>query len=437
MSNQIDDTGDRMNISNQLVEENKLTTNMNAERIARRIGALSEIGITPDGGSCRIGYSAEDRKAKELLKSWMKEAGLEVREDAIGNVIGKLHGTQPDLPVVLTGSHIDTVPNGGHFDGVVGVITALESAQLWNEQGFVPKRGLEVVAFTDEEGSRFHASLTGSHFFMGELNVDTVAHYRDDEGHTFSEVLEAHGLHADHSSEAAREPDSLHAYVELHIEQGPVLENRQLPVGVVSGIAGMAWLEMKWRGKANHAGTTPMNMRSDALTGASECMLAIERLPQASSETAVATVGRIEVLPNGSNVVPGEVRFIVDIRDIDLAARDGLIAAIRSEAEAIAKRRGLQLEQEVTIAISPTPMSHRLIRIVEDSIEAAGYPAHKLSSGAGHDAMIIGRHVPAAMIFIRCRDGISHNPQEWSTLSDIAIGAEVLERTLRQLVEEE
>jgi len=425
-----------MNVYEKLIQESSSNTTINAARMARRIHALAEIGATPEHGASRIGYSPEDRIAKELLKTWMREAGLIVREDAVGNVFGTYPGSQPELPLVMSGSHIDTVPNGGHFDGVVGVLSALEVAERWHEQGYVPPRSLEVAAFADEEGSRFHASLTGSHFLMGELTLEAVSHYRDDEGKSFHQVLREHGLNPEIAEEAARDPRDIHAFVEIHIEQGEVLQRQGLPVGVVEAIAGPAWLEIKLQGKAAHAGTTPMGMRSDALAGASECLLTIEKLPASYSATAVATVGRMEISPNGSNVVPGEVSFIVDVRDIDLNSRDQLVAAILLESERIAARRGLTMKSELKIKIDPTPMSPPLISMVEHAIELAGFPVFQLPSGAGHDAMIIGRHLPTVMIFIRCLDGVSHNPNEWASLDDIAVGIQVLEETLRQLVNE-
>jgi allantoate deiminase len=423
-----------MNLYEKLILESSPDTQIQASRIARRIQALSEIGATPEHGATRIGYSPDDRTAKELLKTWMREAGLLVREDAVGNVFGTYSGSQPELPLVLSGSHIDTVPNGGHFDGVVGVLSALEVAESWVEQGYVPTRSLEVAAFADEEGSRFHASLTGSHFLMGELTLESVAHYRDDEGRGFEQVLQEHGLDPAAAEQAACSPQTIHAFIEMHIEQGEVLEKQGLPVGVVEGIAGPAWLEIKWCGKAAHAGTTPMGMRFDALAGASECLLAIERLPSMFSPTAVATVGKMNISPNGSNVVPGEVSFIVDVRDINLSSRDLLIEAILQESKVIAAKRGLTVESELRIKIDPTAMSSRLMGMVEIAIEQAGYPVFKLSSGAGHDAMVIGRHIPTVMIFIRCLDGVSHNPKEWASLDDIAAGIQVLNETLKQLV---
>lgn len=422
-----------MDLYQRLIEEPSAPANMS--RLAARFGALSKIGATQEGGTTRVAYSTEDREAKEQLMAWMREAGLEVREDAVGNVFGRISGSRPELPIVLTGSHIDSVPNGGRFDGVAGVLSALEVAQTWREEGYLPERSLEIVAFADEEGSRFHASLTGSHFMMGELTLDSVRHYRDDDGQTFEQVLRADGLDAAGVGEAVRRPENFRAYIELHIEQGEVLEKRNLPIGVVSGIAGPAWIDMRWRGRASHAGTTPMNMRRDALAGAGEFVSTLEKLPSRYSPTAVATVGKFDVYPNGSNVIPGEVRLVVDVRDIDLDSRDRLLDAIIEEAASIAANRGLEVGSEVNIKIDPTAMEPSLRMMIREAIERAGLPVFELTSGAGHDAMVVGRHVPSAMIFIRCREGISHNPAEWASLADLAVGVRVLDDTLRRLTQ--
>ncbi|BBI33302.1 Zn-dependent hydrolase [Cohnella abietis] len=424
-----------MEIYNRLLQQYGKEANAGLDRFARRIQALAEIGMTSDLGSSRIAYSQEDRQAKELLKAWMKEAGLEVREDPVGNVIGTLLGANPEIPSVMSGSHIDTVPNGGHFDGVVGVLSALEVAQRWSEQGFVPQRSLEVVAFSDEEGSRFHASLTGSHFMTGQLNLDSVKHYQDDEGRSFEQVLQEHGLDATKAEESVRKPEDIYAFIEMHIEQGQVLEKQEIPIGIVNGIAGPAWIDMKWGGRAAHAGATPMGLlRSDALVAASECVMAIEKLPSLHSRTAVATVGKLNVYPNGSNVIPSEVSMVVDVRDIHLDRRDQLLDAIIQEAESIALRRGVQFQSEVNIKVDPTSMDPALMDVVQGAIEKADLPVFNLTSGAGHDAMVIGRQIPTAMIFIRCLEGISHNPLEWASLEDLELGILVLDDTLRQLV---
>jgi allantoate deiminase len=404
------------------------------KRIAERLSRLAAIGMTSDGGSNRIAYSQEDREAKELLKGWMKEAGLDVAEDPIGNVIGRMQGADPSLPAVLAGSHIDTVPNGGHFDGTLGVISALEVVQTWKEQGFVPRRTVEIIAFAEEEGARFHGSLTGSQVMMGELSADELKDRRDEQGLSFEEVLKAHGLDFHRLPQAVRRPEEIHAYVELHIEQGKVLEQHDLPVGIVTGIAGPVWLEMEWLGEAGHAGNTPMGMRKDALVAASEFTFLVEQFPAKYSDTAVATVGKMTICPGGVNVIPGRVSLTVDIRDIYRESRDRLVQALKKTAGEIARQRGLTFRCEEKMQIDPVPISERMQNIVKTALEKANLPAFYLPSGAGHDAMILGKHVPTAMIFVRSKDGLSHNPKEWTSLDDIVAGCKVLKETLHQLV---
>lgn len=412
----------------------KPSGNINARRIATRLSAIAEIGQTKDGGSYRAGYSKEERQAKETIKQWMQLAGLYVYEDAAGNVFGRLNGTNPALSSVLCGSHADTVPHGGHFDGILGVISALEVAQSWHETSFIPLRSLEVAVFADEEGTRFHASLTGSSIMMGDLTNTSLQQYRDDQNLTFAQVLAADALSADNIHKAKRSPNEIFAFIELHIEQAKLLEQQNLPVGIVSGIAGPAWLELIWRGEAGHAGATPMPQRKDALAGAAEWLYTVEQLPVKFSKTSVATIGKFEVLPGGSNIIPGEVRLIADVRDIDLKSRDDLLDTMIKTAERIAAKRGLAVTIEEKMKIDPTLMSAQITAKIESSIKELGLLPYFLPSGAGHDAMVIGRHVPAGMIFVRCQNGTSHSPQEWVDLNDIVIGCQVLDNTLKQLV---
>lgn len=426
-----------MNICDKLISNastKQLCIDLNNQRLALRLAAIANIGVTEDGGSCRLGYSKEDRQAKELVKSWMKEAGLIVHEDAVGNVFGKLAGLDSCLKPVLCGSHVDTVPNGGHFDGVLGVISALEVIDRWRETGFQPNRSVEIVIFSDEEGTRFNASLTGSRLMMGELSRNELALYRDSNGLTFTEALSEDNLDASRFETARRDPRDFFAMIELHIEQGKVLEKRGLPVGIVSGIAGPAWVQFEWIGEAGHAGATPMRDRRDAMAGVAEWLQRLEQLPSKYSDTAVATVGNLEVFPGGTNVIPGEVRLIADIRDICLESRDKLKAAAIHEANAIASRRNLQLNVETKIQVAPTALDGSILQAIEQAIKSANLEPFYLPSGAGHDTQILGRYIPAGMIFVRCCGGISHSPKEWVKLEDISIGCSVLKKTLEQLV---
>lgn len=406
---------------------------INQQRMAARLSAIADIGLTPEGGSHRPGYSHENRLAKNLVAAWMNEAGLTVHEDPAGNLFGRLAGNNPLLPSVLCGSHIDTVPNGGHFDGVLGVISALEVASCWQETAYRPQRSIEFVVFADEEGTRFNASLTGSRLMMGELSFTDLTSYHDTDGQTAAAVLQEDGLDVSRLAEARRNPSDFYAHIELHIEQGKVLEQRGLPVGIVNGIAGPAWVQFEWRGEAGHAGATPMNQRRDPLAGAAAWLHAVEQMPARISNTAVATVGKLEVFPGGPNVIPGLVRLIVDIRDICLESRDQLLEAVINEAREIAGKRHLELSVEMKMQVAPTAMADSIMKTISAAVEATGETPFYLPSSAGHDSMVIGRYVPTGMIFVRCRAGISHSPNEWVSLADMATGCRVLKYTLEEL----
>lgn len=425
-----------MNLKAKLLNgfQNKYEGSFNEERIAERLSQLALIGMTEEGGSNRIAYTKEERSAKETVKKWMKEIPLEVYEDEAGNVFGRLNGKDTTLPAVLVGSHVDTVPNGGHFDGTLGVLTALEVAQTWTEEAFIPDRNLEIVIFSDEEGVRFDGGLTGSRVMMGEADAGSLREDKDEDGVTFAEALRADGLDIDLLDKAVRNSEEIHAFVELHIEQGKVLEREDSPVGIVTGIAGPANLWVQFNGEAGHAGNTPMGQRLDALAAASEFMTELEKLPGRFSETAVATVGKIDVHPGGSNVIPGRVELIVDVRDIYLESRDSLLATIEELAVKIAERRGLQVVLDTKLRVDPVLIQDGMKEIVKVAVESSGFKLVFLPSGAAHDAMIMGRHVPTAMIFVRSQDGISHNPKEWTTLDDIMAGCKVLSETLKGLV---
>ncbi len=288
---------------------------VNGERLAHRLAELAKTGWTEEGGCLRIAFSQEELAAKKLVMQWMEEEGLEVEMDGAGNVFGRLEG-QEDLPVVLSGSHVDSVPHGGHFDGPLGVLSALEVVSAWREQGYQPKRPFEIVIFSDEEGARFNGGLTGSQAFVGEIDSEKERKRVDYEGRSYEEVLKGVGLTPESVASAKRDLDQVHAFIEVHIEQGKRLEKAGLPAGVVTGIAGPTWLKVVFTGAAGHAGNTPMNDRQDALVAASDFIQKVKDFPPQVSDSGVATVGKLEVKPNGVNVIPGEVELTVDIRDI-------------------------------------------------------------------------------------------------------------------------
>lgn len=400
------------------------------KRLASRIQEIANIGITDNFGSCRIGFSAEERQAKELVKHWMSDAGLEVKEDHAGNVFGRLNGKQPSLPVIMSGSHLDTVPNGGHFDGVLGVLTALEVVEAWKATNVQPNRSFEVVIFSDEEGSRFNTGLTGSQAMMGYLNTLPEKDY---EGKSFEEVLENNGLSGDTFFADKRDPSEIAVFVEVHIEQGKQLEKHDKPVGIVTGISGLFGLEICFSGQAGHAGNTPMGDRQDALVAASEFIFVNSTLPQKVSSSAVSTVGQVHVFPNGTNVIPGEVRLSVDIRDIDKNSLEQLAGLVIEEAIRISKAHHVKVKWEKTLDVAPVPVQARMQELQAKVLKEHNISPLYMPSGAGHDAMIMGKQLPIAMFFVRSKDGISHNPQEWTSLNDCVTAAHVLKRFVEKL----
>ncbi|MFS0862219.1 M20 family metallo-hydrolase [Fredinandcohnia sp. 179-A 10B2 NHS] len=418
-----------MNLYEKLIVDYDKSLNKNGvrgERLATRLAALSEIGLTPDCGSYRIGFSEEEKAAKDLVKKWMTEAGLEVTVDGAGNVFGRLEGKNPELPALISGSHVDSVPNGGHFDGPLGVLAALEVAEAWKQTGYTPERPYEVVIFTDEEGARFNGGFSGSMSMIGEAKPEDLLPKKDINGVPFSEVLESIGLTTDSFFTSKRDLDKLEAFVEIHIEQGKRLENANTSVGIVTGIAGPCWLKMTFKGQAGHAGNTPMNDRQDALVAASQFIYEVQALPQQVSSSAVATVGKVDVFPNGVNVIPGEVRLTVDIRDIQKDTRDKLVELVIDKAHTLCNNHNIELEVEETFREAPVPISEDMQEKLANSVKAQGIEPAYLPSGAGHDAMVVGRKLPVAMIFVQSKDGISHNPAEWSTLGDCVQAVHVL-----------
>ncbi|MDD9313675.1 M20 family metallo-hydrolase [Cytobacillus firmus] len=425
-----------MNLYEQLLKDydKELThSGVNGERLASRLDELSRIGLMDSGGVTRPGYSAEEKEAKELVIKWMKNAGLTVTEDGAGNVFGRLEGKTAG-PSIASGSHVDSVPNGRHFDGPLGVLSALEVAESWRETGFIPEKPYEIVIFSDEEGSRFKSSLTGSRAFMGQLKPEEMDSLHDENGKTFREVLSEYGSSAEECLKAGRNGREFETFVEVHIEQGKVLERENQPVGVVKGIAGPASLEVTFTGEAGHAGNTPMAGRRDPLVAASLFVAAIENFPKQISDTAVATVGKMNVHPNGFNVIAQEVILTVDIRDIFEETRDQLLEQIKIEAKKIADERSIDVKMILNAKIKPLPIDESLQAGIAESLEKFDINPVYIPSGAGHDTMIVGTEVPAAMLFVRSRDGISHNPREWTSLNDCVYGVHVLKHFVEGLM---
>ena len=405
---------------------------ISGERIAQRLGKLSTIGLTAQNGVTRIGFSPLEQQAKEVVMEWMKEAGMTVRQDGAGNVVGRIDGQNHDDAAIASGSHVDSVPEGGHFDGPLGVIAALEVVEAWKAQGITPVKPYEVYIFTDEEGTRFDGGMTGSRMITGILDMDNQVKLKDADGLTFEEVLATTGKTLEDFSTATREELGIERFIGVHIEQGKKLEKANLPVGIVKGIAGPSWTEIMFEGKAGHAGNTPMDDRQDALTAASELFLYIEKAPTLVNRTGVATVGKVQVEPNGSNVIPGKVTLITDIRDIEAHSRDLIVSNVVNKAKEIGKSRNVQVITTEKMRTPPVPIGNEMTGILNHVFDEMDIEKQYLVSGAGHDAMMLGAQIPVAMIFTRSKDGVSHNPAEWTSLNDCTISAHVLKKAIEK-----
>jgi allantoate deiminase len=401
---------------------------MLGDEIVSRINQLGTISETPEH-LARIFLSPEHRIAAGLILSWMKDAGMAAHLDAIGNVCGRYEGDRPGLPCLMLGSHYDTVRDAGKWDGPLGIITAIACVADLNRRGVRLPFAIEVVGFADEEGVRFSSTLLGSRAIAGTLD-ESVLNTRDSSGLTMREAMVQFGLDPAKTGAAARARRELHGYVELHIEQGPVLEQQNLPVGVVTAIAGATRLAANLSGMAGHAGTVPMALRRDALAGAAECIVAIEEFCKADRAGLVGTVGAIAALPGATNVIPGKVSFTLDIRAPTDAHRKLAVADIVRRIEAIAKRRELSLQIDVTHENRTVPCAPWLKAQVAEAVAAENYPVFELPSGAGHDGMAMIDVADVAMLFVRCRGGVSHNPAEHVEPADADAGARVLLRLI-------
>ncbi len=381
---------------------------------------LARIGATPKGGVRRLTLTELDRQARDLFTRWAREAGMAVEFDAIGNLFARRPGTEPTRAPVVMGSHLDSQPSGGKFDGAYGVMAGLEVVRTLNDAGVRTRAPLEVVSWTNEEGSRFVPTLMGSGVFAGVYPLAEVLEQRDAEGASVREALAAIG----YAGNAA--PHPVGAYFEAHIEQGPVLEEARTTIGVVQGALGQRWFDVVVTGMDAHAGPTPMEARKDALLAASRMVLEVNRVATSHPDYARGTVGSIQVKPNSRNVVPGEVRFTIDLR----SARDATLSAMVAELE----RRARAIEADCRVAIAmkevvyfpPSEFAPELVGSVRAAARELGLTHRDIVSGAAHDAVYLARVAPTAMVFVPCAGGISHNETESATPEDLAAGCDVL-----------
>jgi hydantoinase/carbamoylase family amidase len=404
----------------------------NLERVKRDILNLSRFISPVESGYTRISFSEEDRKAREHIGLLMKqEAGLKVRIDAAGNLIGRRKGKK-EKPSILIGSHLDTVRGGGRFDGMSGVIAGLEVARLFMEKGFDPIHPLEVVSFLAEEPSPFGLSTIGSRAMAGKLKEEQLTSLKDATGRDLAAAIHEMGGSPEKLGEAKRPPGSILAYLELHIEQGPTLVTRRIPIGIVKGIVGISRAKITIGGRNDHAGTIPMALRRDALTAGSEVVLALERICR-GKEGLVGTVGKVEVSPNSINVIPGKVVLIMDVRSLNEDRIDQTFSLLRNDLEKIREQRGVEIRVEPEVVSQPVLFEKRITDQLCEVCHRLGLPYLEIISGAGHDAMHIANIAPAAMIFIPSQEGRSHCPEEWTEFEQIGQGIEVLASTIAEI----
>ena len=406
------------------------------ERLVKDFEAMAQL-TAPGEGINRLAFTDADWAGRQYIIDRMTDAGLSVEIDDFGNVIGYKIGKKPDLPAVMVGSHTDSVPNGGNYDGVVGVLSAIEVIRSMIDDGYEHDHTIAVVSFMCEESGRFGNATLGSKAMRGELTLQDLHHLVDKQGISLYEALKGRNLNPD-GIETMAYKRPVKSFTEIHIEQGKVLEHEQKTIGIVTGIAAPERFYVTIRGNADHSGATPMNLRHDALCGASKIILGIEEIASMQEEPpVVGTVGVVEVMPGAMNVIPGAVKLGVDIRSISKVARNSVVTLVKEFIDITAEKRGLSYTIETIAQDHPVEMHPAMIREIEEAVKSVGIEYMTMPSGAGHDAMHWAEVVPTGMIFIPCRDGISHNPAEFAEMDDIVTGAAVLDKVLRKLSLEE
>jgi allantoate deiminase len=406
---------------------------------SRPVDRCDALGAAPFSESeaflSRPYLTASHRASLTRVEGWMAAAGMSVRLDPMANLIGRYEGVEPGAPALLIGSHIDTVPDGGRYDGALGIMLGIETVDVFNRQGKRFPFAIEVVAFGDEEGSRFPASMLCSRAIAGTVNGN-VLDLTDESGLSLRDALAAFGLDPAHSGQAARKPGEIFAYIEAHIEQGPVLEAENLPIGVVTGVAAQLRMKGKFIGKAGHAGTTPMNLRADSIAAAAEGVMAVERICKSGPAELVGTVGRLISSTGAFNVIAGETEVFIDVRAPMAVVRDQAANAIEEAFHEIAKARGLGLQFARVQDLPGKPCDHRIQTLLGKAVEATGVNPRFLISGAGHDAMAIADLAPMGMLFIRCESGVSHNAAEKVAPEDVAYATRAMVAFVEMLAEE-
>ena len=413
---------------------------INKRRLIRDLNAVSRIGIGSHGAVTRLVFSIKELRSRQLLIHLMRQAGLKIQIDRIGNIFGRLHGSDSNAPAVLAGSHLDTVIHGGKYDGPVGVIGALEAVRTLCENKIPLRSPVEVVCFVGEESSRFGFSTLGSSLLAGEVQIRDLANAVDAQGTKLEDVLSSLGIYRRNLATLKRNPKSLKAYLELHIEQGPILEAKKKRIGLVTSIAAPSRFKVVFSGQADHSGTTPMEMRKDALVASAHLIQYVEetcrKFAAMEKGRVVGTIGAMKIEPGVINAVPGKAELSVDIRSTSAKARGRVAHRVQQEARAIARRRAIGVEILPIREEDPVPLDKRLLRFTQEICEQKGIIYEIMPSGAGHDAMQMAKITPAGMIFVPSKRGISHNPMEWTDPEDICLGSQLLMEAIIRIANE-
>lgn len=406
------------------------------QRITQNLEHLKQFTATPGNGCTRLPFSQESRSAVNYLRDLMIDAGLQVKEDEAGNIFGILAGEQPELPCVMSGSHYDSVLHGGNYDGIAGVITALETARLLKSTGKKFKRNFVVVGFNDEEGMRFGTGYFGSGAMLGLRTPDYCRQYKDKDGISYYEAMQGYGLDPEKIENAKWAEGSIGHFIETHIEQGPVLDTQGIEIGLVTGIVGLHRHMFTVHGRADHAGTTPMDMRLDAVDVATKVIAQIADWAREKNDGTVATVGYMNVLPGGINIVAEKVVFSVDIRSLNMANVEEITAKIEQALAEETAKIGSTFEKETKLIIQPVALSEKMLDILENSAQKHQFSYKRLPSGAGHDSLEIGQKIPTVMIFVPSKDGRSHTPVEFTEYHYFAKAAVLQQELAEKLLNE-
>ncbi|MDO4431032.1 MAG: M20 family metallo-hydrolase [Lonepinella koalarum] len=406
------------------------------QRITQNLEHLKQFTATPGNGCTRLPFSQEARSAVNYLRDLMIDAGLQVKEDEAGNIFGILAGEQPELPCVMSGSHYDSVLHGGNYDGIAGVITALETARLLKASGKKFKRNFVVVGFNDEEGMRFGTGYFGSGAMLGLRTPDYCRQYKDKDGISYYEAMQGYGLDPEKIENAKWAEGSIGHFIETHIEQGPVLDTQGIEIGLVTGIVGLHRHMFTVHGRADHAGTTPMDMRLDAVDVATKVIAQIADWAREKNDGTVATVGYMNVLPGGINIVAEKVVFSVDIRSLNMANVEEITAKIEQALAEETAKIGSTFEKETKLIIQPVALSEKMLDILENSAQKHQFSYKRLPSGAGHDSLEIGQKIPTVMIFVPSKDGRSHTPVEFTEYHYFAKAAVLQQELAEKLLNE-